>query len=110
MRNPIDYFVLNKLEQKKLKPSPEADRRTLIRRLYIDLVGLLPTPDEVQEFVGDTREDAYEQLVDRLLASDHYGERMAAPWLDAARFADSNGFQQDGDTSQWVWRLGYQSF
>ncbi len=104
VRNPIDIFVLDRLEREGLKPSPEADRRTLIRRLSLDLVGLLPTPDEVEAFVNDTRSDAYEQLVDRLLSSDHYGERMALPWLDAARYADSNGFQQDYDTYQWVWR------
>jgi cytochrome c553 len=103
-RNPIDRFVLAKLEQNGLKPSPEADRATLIRRLSLDLLGLPPTPAEVDAFAADTAPDAYEQLVDRLLSSDHYGERMALPWLDAARYADSNGFQQDGDTYQWVWR------
>jgi hypothetical protein len=106
IRNPIDQFVLAKLnEQKqKLKPSPEADRATLIRRLSIDLIGLPPTPEEVAAFVADQDGQAYEKLVDRLLASPHYGERMALPWLDAARYADSNGYQQDGDTWQWVWR------
>lgn len=106
IRNPIDQFVLAKLAEQKppLKPSPEADRATLIRRLSIDLVGLPPTPEEVAAFVADQDEQAYEKLVDRLLASPHYGERMALPWLDAARYADSNGFQQDGDTWQWIWR------
>ncbi len=104
VRNPIDRFVLGKLEAEGIKPSPEADRATLIKRLAIDLTGLPPTPGEVDAFVADTDPRAYENLVDRLLASPHYGERMALPWLDAARYADSNGFQQDGDTWQWIWR------
>jgi hypothetical protein len=103
-RNDIDRFVLVKLEAAGLAPSPEADRPTLIRRLHADLVGLPPTPEEVDAFVSDTDPQAYDKLVDRLLASPHYGERMALPWLDAARYADSNGFQQDGDTWQWIWR------
>jgi len=103
-RNDIDRFVLAKIEAAGLEPSPEADRATLIRRLHADLVGLPPTPAEVDAFVADSRPEAYEVLVDRLLASQHYGERMALPWLDAARYADSNGFQQDGDTWQWMWR------
>ncbi|MEX1040564.1 MAG: DUF1553 domain-containing protein [Pirellulaceae bacterium] len=103
-RNPIDRFVLAKLEQEELSPSPEADRATLIKRLSIDLIGLPPTPAEVEAFIADTDPEAYEKLVDRLLESPHYGERMALPWLDAARYADSNGFQQDGDTWQWIWR------
>jgi hypothetical protein len=104
VRNPIDRFVLSRLESEGLAPSPEADRATLIRRLSIDLTGLPPTPQEVDAFVADQDEKAYEMLVDRLLSSRHYGERMALPWLDAARYADSNGFQQDGDTWQWIWR------
>ncbi len=104
VRNPIDQFVLAKLISKGLTPSPEADRPTLIKRLSIDLTGLPPTPAEVKAFVEDTDPKAYEKLVDRLLASPHYGERMALPWLDAARYSDSNGFQQDGDTWQWIWR------
>ena len=104
MRNPIDRFVLAKLEAEGMSPSPEADRATLIKRLSIDLTGLPPTPEEVDAFVADADPKAYEKLVDRLLASPHYGERMALPWLDAARYADSNGFQQDGDTWQWIWR------
>lgn len=103
-RNAIDRFVLAKLDQAGLKPSPEADRVTLIRRLYIDLVGLPPKIEEVDAFVNDPDPKAYEHLVDRLLQSPHYGERMSLPWLDAARYADSNGFQQDGDTWQWIWR------
>jgi hypothetical protein len=103
-RTPIDRFILARLEAEGLPPSPEADRATLIKRLSIDLTGLPPTPAEVDAFVGDPDPAAYERLVDRLLASPHYGERMALPWLDAARYADSNGFQQDGDTWQWIWR------
>ncbi len=104
VRNEIDRFVLAKLESAKLQPSPEADKATLIRRLSLDLIGLPPSPEEVDAFVADSAPKAYEKLVDRLLQSKHYGERMALPWLDAARYADSNGFQQDGDTFQWVWR------
>jgi len=103
-RNPIDQFVLAKLEAEGLAPSPEADRTTLIRRLTLDLTGLPPTPAEVDAFLLDNAPDAYEKLVDRLLASSAFGERMSLPWLDAARYADSNGFQQDGDTWQWIWR------
>jgi hypothetical protein len=104
VRNPIDRFVLAKLEARGLGPSPEADRATLIKRLSIDLVGLPPSPEEVDRFVDDPDPMAYDKLVDRLLASPNYGERMALGWLDAARYADSNGFQQDGDTWQWIWR------
>jgi Protein of unknown function (DUF1549)/Protein of unknown function (DUF1553)/Planctomycete cytochrome C len=104
VRNEIDRFVLAKLESASIQPSPEADKTTLIRRLSLDLIGLPPTPEEVDAFMADTSADAYEKLVERLLKSEHYGERMALPWLDAARYADSNGFQQDGDTFQWIWR------
>jgi mono/diheme cytochrome c family protein len=104
VRNPIDNFVRAKLQREKLSPSPEAPRETLIRRVTLDLTGLPPTPAEVDAFLADKKSGAYERLVDRLLASPHYGERMALPWLDAARYADSNGFQQDGDTHQYVWR------
>jgi len=103
-RNDIDRFILSRLDKAGLAPSPEADRATLIKRLYADLVGLPPTPAEVDEFVSSTDPAAYEKLVDKLLANPHYGERLALPWLDAARYADSNGFQQDGDTWQWIWR------
>ena len=103
-QNAIDRFVLSKLEALGLEPSPEADRATLIKRLSIDLIGLPPTPAEVDAFVADNDPKAYERLVDRLMSSPHFGERMALPWLDAARYADSNGFQQDGDTWQWIWR------
>jgi hypothetical protein len=103
-RNPIDRFVMSKLESLEISPSPPADRQTLIKRLYSDLIGLPPTPDEIVAFVRDEDPNAYEHLVDRLLDSQHYGERMALPWLDAARYSDSNGFQQEGDTWQWMWR------
>lgn len=104
VKTPIDRFVLARLESEGLAPSPEADRTTLIKRLSIDFTGLPPTPQEVEAFLNDTSEKAYENLVDRLISSPHYGERLALPWLDAARYADSNGFQQDGDTWQWIWR------
>ncbi|WP_397570138.1 PSD1 and planctomycete cytochrome C domain-containing protein [Schlesneria sp. T3-172] len=104
VRTPIDRFVLAKLEAEGLPPSTEADRATLIKRLSVDLTGLPPRPEEVESFMKDNSEGAYEALVDRLLNSPHYGERMALSWLDAARYADSNGFQQDGDTWQWIWR------
>ena len=104
VRNPVDAFILARLERERLKPSPEADRVTLLRRVTLDLTGLPPTPREVDAFLADSSPTAYEKAVDRLLASPQYGERMALPWLDAARYADSNGFQQDGDTYQYVWR------
>jgi hypothetical protein len=102
--NPIDAIVTARLAREGLALAGDADRATLIRRLSLDLTGLPPTPEEVTAFLDDREPGAYERVVDRLLASPHYGERMALPWLDAARYADSNGFQQDGDTFQWVWR------
>jgi hypothetical protein len=102
--NPIDRFIQARLTEKGLKPSPIADRRVLIRRVTFDLIGLPPTPEEVEAFVQDQSPGAFEKVLDRLFSSPHYGERMALPWLDAARYADSNGFQQDGDTFQWIWR------
>ncbi len=104
VRNEIDRFVLARLDAEKLKPAPEADRRTLARRLSLDLTGLPPTAEEVEAFVADRRERAYERLVDRLLASPHYGERMALDWVDAARYADTNGFSIDGGRHMWLWR------
>ncbi len=103
-RNGIDRFVLARLEAAGLAPSPEADRYTLIRRLYLDLLGLLPEPEEVDRFVTDPRPDAYHRLVDRLLASPHYGERWGRHWLDVARYADSNGYTIDGARQIWKWR------
>jgi len=95
VRTPIDAFVLAQLEAKGLKPSPDADRATYIRRATLDAWGLLPTPEEVKAFVNDRSPDAYERLVDRLLSSHHFGERQARRWLDLARYADSAGFQGD---------------
>jgi hypothetical protein len=104
VRNPLDAFILDRLERRGLRPAPEADRVTLIRRVTLDLTGLPPTPAEVDAFVADTRPDAWERVVDRLLASPRYGERMAIRWLDAARYADTNGYQSDGERIQWRWR------
>lgn len=95
VRTPVDAFVLAKLEEKGLKPSPDADRATFIRRATLDTWGLIPTPEEVHAFVNDKSPDAYEKLADRLLSSPHYGERQARRWLDLARYADSAGFQND---------------
>src|SRR5215831_6701366 len=103
-RNPIDYFVLARLEKEGLTPSPEADRVILIRRVTLDLTGLPPTPAEVEAFLRDKSPNAYEKVVDRLLQSPRYGERMAVRWLDAARYADSNGYQYDGERVMWRWR------
>jgi hypothetical protein len=103
-RNEIDRFVQARLDAEQLTPAPEADRRTLIRRLYFDLTGLPPSAEEVEAFVADQADGAYERLVDRLLASPHYGERLALPWLDAARYADTNGFSIDGGRHMWLWR------
>jgi mono/diheme cytochrome c family protein/outer membrane murein-binding lipoprotein Lpp len=102
--NPIDAFVRSRLAREGLATSPEADRRTLIRRLTIDLTGLPPTPDEIAAFLADERPDAYDQLVDRLLASPRYGERMALDWLDAARYADTHGYHIDSQRDMWAWR------
>ena len=102
--NPIDQFVRDRLQREKLTPVQEADRVTLIRRVSFDLTGIPPTPDEVDAFVADTSPRAYEELVDRLLASPRYGERMAMQWLDYARYADSNGFQTDSSRQMWRWR------
>jgi len=103
VRNPIDAFVLGKLEEKGIRPNPEASRVALLRRLSLDLTGLPPTPEEVQAFLADPSENAYEKQVDRLLASPLYGERWARHWLDLARYADSNGFKAD-ETRPHVWR------
>jgi hypothetical protein len=103
-RNPIDHFILAKLERAGLTPSPQAERTTLIRRLSLDLTGLPPTPEQVDRFLNDRSGDAYEKVVDQFLNSPHYGERMAWPWLDAARYADTNGFQGDPTRNMWPWR------
>src|SRR5579871_2789461 len=104
VRNPIDNFIAARLEALGLEPSVEADRITQIRRLSFDLLGLPPTPDEVDQFLADTRPDAYERLVDRLLTSEHYGERWGRYWLDASRYADSNGFTRDMGRTIWKYR------
>ncbi|KAB2674708.1 MAG: DUF1553 domain-containing protein [Verrucomicrobia bacterium] len=103
-RNEIDRFVLARVEKEGLEPAPEADKRTLARRLAFDLTGLPPTIDEVDAFLADTRADAYDKLVERLLATEAYGERMAVPWLDLARFADSDGYHADAPRSMWQYR------
>jgi len=103
-RNPIDNFILARLEKEGLRPSPEADRHTLVRRVYLDLIGLPPTPEEADQFLNDRSPDAYEKLVDRLLASSHYGERWARRWLDLARYADTNGYEKDRSRSIWPYR------
>ncbi len=104
VKNPIDAFVLARLEKENLQPSPEADRVTLIRRLSLDLIGLPPTPEEVDAFVSDKSPRAYEKLVGRLLASPHYGERWGRHWLDAARYADSDGYEKDKQRAVWFYR------
>jgi hypothetical protein len=104
VRNPVDQFILARLESEGIKPSPEADRATLIRRVSLDLLGLLPTLEEVAAFVADPAPDAYEKLVDRLLANPHYGERWGRHWLDQARYADSNGYSIDAERQQWPFR------
>jgi len=104
VRNPIDNFVLAKLEPMGLLPSPEADKETLIRRASLDLVGLPPTIADVDAFLADKSGNAYEKLVDRLLASPHYGERWARPWLDLARYADTNGYEKDMRRVAWKYR------
>jgi mono/diheme cytochrome c family protein len=103
-RNAIDRFVLARLEAEKIAPSPAADRVTLLRRVTLDLIGLPPTPAEVDAFLQDKRADAYERAVERLLASPHYGERWARPWLDVARYADSNGYSIDAPRQIWKYR------
>jgi mono/diheme cytochrome c family protein len=103
-RSPIDSFVLARLEQEGLHPASYTDRVTLLRRVSLDLTGIPPTPEEIDAFVHDTSPKAYEKVVDRLLASPRYGERMAMSWLDGARYADSNGFQADYERYQWRWR------
>ena len=101
---PLDAFIAQGHRQQGLRPSEPAERRTLIKRLYADLIGLPPDPKSVDRFADDSDPMAYERIVDQLLADPAYGERMSLSWLDAARYADSNGFQQDGDTWQWLWR------
>jgi hypothetical protein len=103
-RNPIDHFISARLEKDKISPAPEADRVTLLRRVSLDLIGLPPTPDEVAAFANDKSPDAYAKVVERLLASPHFGERWARPWLDVARYADSNGYSIDAPRQIWKYR------
>ena len=104
IKNPIDNFVLSKLEEEGLQPSKPTDKTTLIRRVTLDLTGVPPTREETQAFLADKSSKAYENLVDRLLESERYGERMAVTWLDAARYADTMGYQADWERTQWPWR------
>ncbi|NQV23632.1 MAG: DUF1553 domain-containing protein [Rhodopirellula sp.] len=103
-RNGIDHFVLNRMTERKLQPSERASKETLIRRLTLDLIGLPPTLEEVDAFLVDDSPQAFEKVVDRLLASERFGEHFATAWLDAARYADSNGYQQDRTRTLWPWR------
>lgn len=103
-RGGLDTYILARLEAEKLNPSVEADRYTLVRRVSLDLIGLPPTPEEADDFVNDTAPDAYERLIDRLLASPHYGERWGRRWLDLARYADTNGYEKDRTRSIWPYR------
>jgi hypothetical protein len=104
VRNPIDAFILERLDREKLAPSPDADRATLLRRASLDLIGLPPTPAELDAFLADRSSQAWEKQVDRLLASPHYGERWGRVWLDAARYADSNGYEKDAPRFVWSYR------
>ena len=104
VRNPIDAFLLARLNHEGIQPSNEADRATLLRRLSLDLTGLPPTPAELDAYLADRGSNAYEKQVDRLLASPHYGERWARIWLDAARYADSNGYEKDAPRQVWFYR------
>jgi len=103
-RAKMDQFILSKIESLGISPSPEADKETLIRRVTLDLTGLPPTPAEIDDFIQDDREDAYEHLVDRLLQSPHYGERMALEWLDVSRYGDTNVHHVDLMRTSWPWR------
>lgn len=103
-KNGIDYFIQDKLEKSGLKPNPEAEKTALIRRATFDLTGLPPTIEEVDAFLADGTESAYEKVVDRLMTSPHYGERMAQNWLDLARYADTAGYHFDGTRYMWLWR------
>ncbi|MCC6791274.1 MAG: DUF1549 domain-containing protein, partial [Thermomicrobiales bacterium] len=107
-RNPIDRFIVAELDRQGIAPSPEAPRETLIRRLFLDVTGLPPTPEETDAFLADPRPDAYEQWVDKLLTTEpyksRYAERMAVPWLDASRYADTCGIHMDAGRQMWLWR------
>src|SRR5690606_18854119 len=102
--HPIDAFVQQHLKERQRPLAEEAPKQVLIRRVSFDLTGLPPTTQEVDAFLSDSSDDAYDRMVDRLLASPHYGERMAMWWLDAARYSDTDGFQQDANRTNWPWR------
>ena len=102
--NPIDHFIIKKLEEQDLEPSPQADTSLLLRRLSLDLTGLPPTPAEIEAFLADNSDNAYEKQVDRLLASVHYGEKMATDWMDVARYSDTYGYQVDRYRDMSPWR------
>jgi Protein of unknown function (DUF1553)/Protein of unknown function (DUF1549)/Planctomycete cytochrome C len=104
VQNEIDHFILAKLEEKNLEPNDEADKARLLKRVSLDLTGLPPTLEEQENFLNDESSDAYEKVVDRLLADKHYGEKMAIHWLDVARYADTHGYQDDGLRTMWPWR------
>ena len=110
VRTPVDNFVLALLEKKHLSPAAQADRRTLIRRVTYDLTGLPPTPEQVDEFIKDQRPEAYAQLVDRLLASPHYGERWGRYWLDVARYADTKGYLAGGEERRYAFSYTYRDY
>src|SRR5205807_9856819 len=103
VRNPIDAFILARLDEKGLSPAPPADRAALIRRAYYDLTGLPPRPEEIDAFVKDQSVDAYERLIDRLLESKHYGEKWGRFWLDLVRYAETNGYERDR-AKPFAWR------
>ena len=103
-QHPLDQFIMQGLDQYSLSPAPKASKETLLRRIYFDLTGLPPTPQEVDDFLNDENEGAYENAIDRLMTSPHYGERLALEWLDVARYADSHGYQDDGMRNTWPWR------
>ena len=103
-KNPIDFFVLSEMEKNGLSPNEAADKERLLKRVSLDITGLLPTPEQTEKFLNDAADNAYEKAVDGLLAQPAYGERMALPWLDIARYADSHGYQDDNYRTQWPWR------
>ncbi|MFM2145812.1 MAG: hypothetical protein RL732_648, partial [Bacteroidota bacterium] len=104
VKNEVDHFILQRLDQKGLSPNEEADKERLLKRVTLDLTGLVPTVEQMDDFIQDGSPKAYEKVVDRLLASKQYGERMALQWLDIARYADSYGYQDDNIRTQWPWR------
>src|SRR5690606_21380915 len=103
-RNGIDQFVLEQLRENRLEPSPEADKATLLRRLYLDIIGVPPSSEELQTFLEDSREDAYEKVVDQLLSSNQYGEKWAGMWMDLARYSDTKGYERDAERKIWKYR------